>query len=131
MKNKYLVLTALVFIASIANAETCPAIGEIRNNQLNGWGAYSNDEGEPLTPTQLETFEKNVGGFYSIRWLQGAPEGESHCYYINTQGYWTHAFLSKPGLVPDFTSPNWQYVGNEPRCHASIQGCPFVVKSNF
>jgi hypothetical protein len=124
--KKLAVLISTLLATSLAIAETCPTIAQIRANNLNGWSAYTNDEGEPLTPTQLQAFEQNVGGFYSIRWLGGAPEGESHCYYVNKQRYWTRAFLSKSGLVPDFSSPNWTYVDDEPRCHASIAGCPFL-----
>jgi len=130
MKKKYLYIPLSLFISCAVFAETCPTIPDIQTNNLNGWAAYTNDNGEPLNAQQLATFEKNVGGFYSIRWLDGAPEGESHCYYVNTQGYWTHAFLSKPGLVPDYSSPNWKYVDNEPRCHASIEACPFIAKSS-
>lgn len=127
---KKLILTSLTILFTVsAAAETCPTIEDIHNNALNGWSGYTNDEGEPLNPEQLANFEKYVGGFYSIRWLAGAYEGESHCYYVNTSGHWTHAFLAKPGLVPDFSSPNWKYIDNEPRCHASIQGCPFLINS--
>lgn len=128
--KKILMSTLMLLLSTSGIAETCPTITDIHNNVLNGWSGYTNDEGEPLNPEQLANFEKYVGGFYSIRWLEGAPEGESHCYYVNTSGHWTHAFLSKPGLAPDFSSPNWKYVGEEPRCHASIPGCPFVANIN-
>lgn len=129
--KKLLFLTLTTLFTSHVFAETCPTISSIQQNALNGWSAYTNDEGEPLNQQQLANFEKYVGGFYSIRWLAQAPEGESHCYYVNTSGHWTHAFLSKSGLVPDFSSPNWQYVDSEPRCHASISGCPFLTQTSY
>lgn len=126
MNKKFILLITTIIFSTSSYAEYCPSPAEIQSGNFHGWNAYTNDNGEPLNEKQLQNFKHAVGRFYYIRWLDSAPEGESHCYYFNKFGYWTRAFLSKPGLEPDFKSPSWHYEHGEPRCSDSIQACRFL-----
>lgn len=116
-----------LFLSTTAFADHCPTPEEIQAGQLNGWQAYTNDNGTPLNAAQLDEFKQSVARFYSIRWLDSAPEGESHCYYYANNGGWTTAFLSKPGLKPDFSSPDWKTTGR-PYCDAGAIACRLLDK---
>lgn len=125
MFKKLIITACTLIITTTAFAEHCPSINEVKQGRFHGWEAYDNDNGSPLDEKHMASFKKDIAQFYSIRWLYGAFEGESHCYYYGHHGY-TYAFLSKPGLVPDTSSPNWVVEDDEPRCYAGIGGCQFL-----
>ena len=130
MLKKIMVIIFCNFISNFCFAENCPSISEIKANYFHGWSAYWNDEGTPLSESDLQEFRNTAAYFFAIRWLDGAPEGEGHCYYIQQGGVPTIAYLSKPDLVPDFSSSAWKYQGLEPRCHLSVEACALLDKKS-
>ena len=130
MLKKLLSILSCVMVVSSAMAETCPSPTEIKNDAFHGWIPYTNDNGDTLLPQDLLRFKKEVYQFISTRWIDGASEGESHCYYVTRSGQDTIAFVAKYNLVPDFSSSSWYMSGREPRCNGNLANCAFLEETN-
>jgi hypothetical protein len=122
--------TILPLLPILSQAENCPSIDDIKQGIFNDWHPYNSDNGTILTANDLQRFQQDVASFYSIRWISEAPEGESHCYYLDHDGQETIAFFSRTDLLPDFSSGFWYYELREPKCMAGIKQCPFMQKPN-
>lgn len=124
LKKLLFVLPACAYF-TFAHAETCPTPTEIHNHQLQGWNAFDIDNGTPLSKEQIDTFTHNVKQFALAEWMDGAPEGPSHCYY-DAPNY-LGVFLAKKGLIPDKTFHGWAPVGSDTlQCRAGVNECRFV-----
>ena len=117
----------VLFICASINSyaqQICPSVAEIKQSQLKGWTAYGY-QGEPLTPEEFKDFQNNVRQFHIAQWLNGAPDGEAQCFYINRDA----AYLTKPNLKPIFNSQNkWRWISQNEvaSCEGGmIEGCRF------
>jgi hypothetical protein len=122
---KQFCLSFIVFIFSttvFANV-TCPTPAQIHSHLLQGWHAYTNDNGTDLTPEELTEFENTIGRFTYTAWLEYAPEGEAHCYYFNQTGDYAIAYLAKPNLIPAANSRFWHDENGHPTCRAGVMHC--------
>ena len=123
---KKIMLTFIFLTLTTATlAETCPSISQLKENNFHGWEPYNSDSGEPLFPQQLTDFKKDVRQFLMAEWAEGAPEGESHCYYGDKNGNYMDAFLARHGFH-DAPSANWHNDGGFMRCKGEAGNCVFV-----
>jgi len=129
MLKKTLFLAAI--LSSFAYAETCPTVHEIRSNNFNGWNAYTIDNGTPLSSDELQKFKSRVLQFALAEWMPEAPEGESHCYYLDKHSHdssLVFAYLAKHDLIAE-KSTYWQDKGGETlQCFHGIMDCRFIHK---
>jgi hypothetical protein len=135
MRIKLLTTFCFLTFSTLSFAETCPTPKEIKNNYFHGWQALNSNSGSPLTPVEMTQFTIAVQQFSLAEWMQGAPEGESHCYYTgaDTQDKsYLNVFLAKSFLTPDYTSNTWQKISEDiAQCHGDIDFCLFKPKSVF
>lgn len=121
MLRKSLLTILLASTFTIAHAESCPTMNDLKHNNLQGWTAYDIDNGIPYS--NLKDFEYNARAFALAEFSKGAPEGEAHCYFYHQNpslGY-GHAYLAKRNLV---SSNNYAWKNSKgAQCTTSDDNC--------
>lgn len=127
--KKRLASLLFVFVTHLASADTCLPLSALKSNDLQGWMAYSANEGDLLSETQLQQYENQVTHFSIATWLEDAPEGEAQCYYSNARSPdFLGVYLAKHGLTPDAHAP-WLKSGPYSKtCQVSLGGCVYRKK---
>src|SRR3990167_9745763 len=103
MKISICIVSCFLYWAlGVASAETCLPVAALKTNNFQGWVAYDADNGDPVSGSRLQQYEKRVTHFALATWLAGAPEGEAQCYYRDQHDpYYLNIYLAKVNLVPD------------------------------
>lgn len=137
MLKKSLLIISLTSFLSMAHAESCPTINDLKHNNLHNWTLYDIDNGTPIVdPKEITDYEYNASTFALAEWAKDAPEGEAHCYYFNqtpNQGYGI-AYLAKTSLI-NASSFVWRNGKNQQcttkddncQCQAGDEACTFIA----
>jgi hypothetical protein len=127
MLRKILILSLLV--SSLAQAETCPTLADMKRDMFNGWNVLGLDSGEPVSASTLKRFQHDVAQFALAGWLPSAPEGSGECYYygVKPDVDYLGVYLAKHTLPPDQSVGHWHTTSQRDfmECRDSIASCRF------
>lgn len=109
-----------IILNSVALAETCPDVNNIKAGNFNGWQALNVNSDTPASQDDIAIFKKQIQDFYQAEWSEDF-EGNGHCYYT---GY-LEVLLAKDTAAPKISS-YWQDTGVVLRCKSgSVKDCEF------
>lgn len=116
-----------IFLATIAIAERCPSIDEIKNNNLHGWHVYKNDIYTPASKDEISIFQNQAAVFTEVTWMaEGRKGGTTICEYAPVYKS-NHIFLGafEVGTYdePDPGNSSWKKKAFFFFCSDSVEKC--------
>ena len=130
MLKKLILALVMTAFCTVAFADSCPSVKDIKNNSLHGWKAYDSDDDTPLSSARFAAYAKSLEQFTLAEWKKGSKNSTSiHCFYRDSNGSALEAYLAKDNLSPTLgsnsTKDQWYQVSGSLNCAASPEDCKF------
>lgn len=120
-----ILLLSLCCVTTIASAETCPSVYNLKKPNLTGWKFYDSEDGKPLSEQRIAQFKKMAEKFVLAEWDH--QKGVIHCYYSNKDGSGLESYAAKSSFVPE--NPKvWYSVTGSMQCVVSKDKCKFTER---
>ena len=130
MKRIIIFVGGLIALTTMAYADVCPTVKEIKSQKLAGWKAYDSDDGTPLSKKRTVAFIKSADQFILAEWSRRGRQGSAiHCFYRDVNGSDLEAYLTKNNLVPE-NNKAWYQVSGAMQCAAGNDMCQFTGIAN-
>lgn len=123
---KFILFAATVYLSqlTIAYAEHCPRIEDIKTNHALTWEILDSIDHQPLSRHRLAKFKAALTGFMLAE-LPLNQNGKIRCFYKDKAGSDMEAYLEKSHRNLHTKALPWYQVSGAMQCTATLETCKF------